>query len=562
MKKFKKLLATMMVVAMSVSLVAGCGSGQTSKNTENEDTEQGSFTERTTGGAISGDESSANNKSVTDKRDSKEEVHIAISAPPNNLDVMVNAAFLTRQIVGAGQVYESLVTLDSENKPQLELAESCDVSEDKTTWTYTLRKGVKFHDGTEMTSEDVVASVNRWIENAPVAKSLFGDSRFEAVDDYTVRVVLKEGSASVNTLLAGATPSCVITTKSAIDSIKDGFITDIIGTGPYKFSEWATDQYIKLEKFDDYVPYGTEGEFSGWWGYKTAYIKTIYYDIVTDNSTRVAGLQSGQYDMLFVPCPLDNFDQLEAMNDVTLIQENRGNFMITYNQKGEATSNKVLRQAINKILNYDEVMTAAFVDPKFYTITPSIMFNEKSMYYTEAGKEAFNLNDVEGAKEMLKESGYDFSTPIKILTPTNYTEYYNAALDVANQLENAGLTVELVSIDWASCLAQKGEVDGWDIFICTNAEVVMPPTLTYLSGPTADGFPDDEKITSLQHDILFALDDETAVAKWSELQEYLLTDYTAITSFGPWKSYHAIAGEYDMSFMQGGIMWNAKFYEK
>ena len=135
-------------------------------------------------------------------------------------------------------------------------------------------------------------------------------------------------------------------------------------------------------------------------------------------------------------------------------------------------------------------------------------------------------------------------------------------MDIANQLEKIGLTVELESMDWASCLSAKAEESGWDAYVSTQSEVAVPAALPYLSGAKAFGFPDDETVISLQHDGLFAADEDTAKAKWEELQTYCLTDYVPFTSFGPWKSYSAIAGDYDMSFMQGGIMWNAKFYEE
>lgn len=562
MKRRSKLLAAILISALTVGSLAGCGgSSGASGTSESGTTDAGEDASLEGENILSGDDSSAANESVTDERESKDTVHIAINAQPATLDIMVNPNFLARQIMGAGSVYEQLVTLDADYKPQLELAESYETSEDMTTWTYHLRKGVKFHDGSEMLAEDVAASVNRWIESVPVAQTACGEARFQVVDEYTVSITLAEPCSQMNMLMAGSSPSCIITTKEAIDSVKDGTLTEYIGTGPYKMAEWATDQYIKLEKFNDYQPYGTEGEFSGWGGYKTAYIDTAYYDIVSDDSTRIAGIQSGQYDMLFVPCPLDNFDQLTTSADTTLIKEDRGNFLIVYNKKGEATGDKVVRQAINKLLNYDEVMTAAFVDSKFYTLTPSIMFNEKSMYYTEAGKEDFYQNDPEGAIKLLEDNGFDLSTPIKVLTPTNYTEYYNAELAISNQLEEAGLNPELVSMDWASCYSTMESEDGWDIFVYTVADSILPPLLQYLSGPAAHGFPEDETVQTLQHDILFAPDDETAVAKWKELQEYMWTDYVPVTSFGAWQSYSAIAGDYDMSFMQGGILWNAKFYE-
>ena len=150
-----------------------------------------------------------------------------------------------------------------------------------------------------MTADDVVASMNRWIEGFSSAKSTVGDARFEKVDDYTVKIAADHSILLLPSMIAGAAQPASITTAAACEKEdSNGFMTDYIGTGPYKFSEWVQDQYVKLEKFDDYVPYGTEGEpMDGWSGYKAAPTKILEFDIVPEETTRVAGLETGQYDV-------------------------------------------------------------------------------------------------------------------------------------------------------------------------------------------------------------------------------------------------------------------------
>ena len=136
MKRRSKLIAAILISALTVGSFVGCGSSSEKSNPGA--TSSGESTALEGKNVLSGDESSAANESVTNKREYKREIHVAISAPPSNLDAMVNAAFLTRQLVGGGQVYEQLVTLDGDYNPQMELAESYEVSEDNKILKCTL----------------------------------------------------------------------------------------------------------------------------------------------------------------------------------------------------------------------------------------------------------------------------------------------------------------------------------------------------------------------------------------------------------------------------------------
>lgn len=173
-------------------------------------------------------------------------------------DTSVNGRNMLR-----GTVMEQLVTLKADGSIAPELCESYDVSDDNSAFTFYLRKGVKFHNGKEMTSADVVASLNRWLECFGTARKMVGDARFTVVDDYTVSLTLDHSAIMLLDMLAGAAQAAVIYPVESIEAVNadTGYVPAdyIIGTGPYMFKEWAVDQYVLLERFDDYAAYGGPG---------------------------------------------------------------------------------------------------------------------------------------------------------------------------------------------------------------------------------------------------------------------------------------------------------------
>jgi ABC-type transport system substrate-binding protein len=148
----------------------------------------------------------------------------------------------------SNHLYEGLYSLDAGYRPIPMLADGMpQVSADGLTYTIKLRQGIKFHNGKEMTSDDVVASIRRWSQRAVYGKSLFAQVvDFRAVDKYTVQFKLKEKSAIVVISLAVPNGFGAIYPKEVADKFPpDQRITEFIGTGPFKLVEWKPDQYIR-----------------------------------------------------------------------------------------------------------------------------------------------------------------------------------------------------------------------------------------------------------------------------------------------------------------------------
>src|SRR2546430_13349801 len=173
---------------------------------------------------------------------------------PPALDAHWTTASITETLTN--HVYEGLYSLDASNRPTAMLAESNTVSKDGLTYTFKLRQGIKFHNGKEMTSEDVVPSLARWGKQSIYGKALFAQvADWRAVDTYTVEMKLKEKSAIVLISLALPNNFGAIYRKEIVRKFPaEVKANDWVRTGPFKLVESKPDPHIRMVRFDDYTP--------------------------------------------------------------------------------------------------------------------------------------------------------------------------------------------------------------------------------------------------------------------------------------------------------------------
>lgn len=545
----KKFLSIVLTAALTATLFAGCGDSAADNTNGNQSAEP------STAALEDGIEGTA----VTE-RELDNEIHIAISAAPSTLDCNMTSAVVTKQIAYSN-IFESLLTMKSDFSVACELAESYEVSDDNTVYTYYLRKGVLFHNGQEMKAADVVASMNRWIDNYGNAASLVGDARFEEVDDYTVQITLDTPSIFLNELIAGAGNTAIIFPASSLDSVDPdtGMLTEYIGTGPYKYDDWVTDQYIKLTKFDDYVPYGTNGEIDGYAGYKEAAVETVYYDFVPENSTRISGLQTGEYDFAY-RMPTDNYEQFDGQSDYIIYKEVAGYPALVYNKKAGIASNPTFRQAVNAGLNCEDILLTMYADPAFYRLDGSLMIKEQAQWYTEAGTENYNVNNAEKAQSLLQEAGYN-GEPFTILVTTDYQEFYDAAIIIQQQLQAIGIDCEVDACDWSTFLEKRADETKYDAFITTFSTNALPTQLSFYN-PEWAGWTSDEEVIQGVADFYAAGSLEDAISTWNDLQQFTLTDGQEISKFGDYQLYSVSTAKVaHLAYFQGPLVWSAEVYK-
>lgn len=553
MKKSRKTVAACLAMAIAASAVTGCGSSSKPSETAASGTSAGAESKET---GTTGSETEAEVNG-----DYKDEIHVVISSSPSHLDIVMTTEDVAAE-VAQGTIFEQLVALSEQYQAVPELAESVEVNEDTTEYVYHLRQGVKFHNGEEMKADDVVASMNRWIEAASNAQAMVGDARFEKVDDYTVKISMAAPCAYLNELIAGLGNRAAIMPKSVIDAAdpQTGIVKEYIGTGPYKLDSWEEDQYLKLTRFDEYTPYGTDGDYSGWVGYKHAYTPTIYYDIVTDPGTVTAGLQTGEYDVA-IDINYDNLPMFANSDDFQVFQTLGEESMLIFNKKEGLGADEKIRQAVQAAINCDDVMLAAYSNPEYYELYSSYMFAEQSDWYTEEGSEYFNQKNPERAKELLAEAGYD-GEPFKLLVASDSQDFYKMAVVVKSQLEAAGMACELLTYDWSTFVGiRNNEPDKYNAFITSFSPKVVPTMNLYLSSSWA-GWCEDEAIVEGLASINTDTSKENAVKTWNDLQKYMYETSVPVVKFGSNSRFMVCKpGFEEIGFFERPLIINARLYE-
>lgn len=525
----KKLIWLFAMMIISALVMVGCNSsthdeGSTGQ-TENDKVQD---EEKTTGGVLK----------------------IAIDAAPPTLDQPTSTATASRDTTRL--MFESLVATDENFQPKPMLAEKIE-TDDYKTFVFYLRQGVKFHNGKEMTAEDVVASMERWLEKSTITGNIFKGATWTAQDDYTVVLELVEPSTLTLDTMASAKQAAGIMPKEVIESASPEGITEYIGTGPFQFVEWKQDQYIHFKKFEDYQP--VDQEPSGLVGRKEALVDEIYFYIVPDTSTRLAGLQTGEYDFAY-GVPYDSYEQLESDPNIETILTPAANEMLVFNKVEGISTNPEFRKAINTALDLEEIMMAAFPNKDFFWLDSGYMDINISNWASTAGSEYYNQNDPEKAKQMLEEIGYN-GEEFKIMTTRDYDHHYNVGVVIHEQLTKLGINAKLEVFDWPT-LNDKMDNDfgAWDAFITSSSTVSTPPQLIALS-PSFGGGVNDDKVGEMLKQIENAPQLEEAQQLWDELQLYVWEELMPIVNIGGYNSLYAHSSKVQgIKTTTGPIFWN------
>src|SRR5207253_1378984 len=237
---------------------------------------------------------------------------VAMIGEPPTLDLHKTTAVIVQQITW--HVYEGLYTYDKNYNPIPLLVDSHTVSDKGRTYTFRLRRGVKFHNGKELTSADVVASLQRWGRLATPGKQFWKNVEgVEAKDPLTVVMYLKDTSGALLTGLARPNNGAVIYPKEIVDTAGDNDVKEIIGTGPYRFVEHKPDRHVKLVRFKDYAARSDAPD--GFGGRRTAYLDEILFLPVPDVAVRLAGVETGEYQ-LGLQIQQDQYERIKTIPGV------------------------------------------------------------------------------------------------------------------------------------------------------------------------------------------------------------------------------------------------------
>lgn len=400
--------------------------------------------------------------------------NLAMIAEPQTLDTMSTSSDLVGTIMQ--HIYETLYTFDGKWNVVPMLADGMPkVSKDGLTHTIALRKGVKFHNGREMVADDVVASLQRWMEVSPRGKVIGKEvASLTAKDAYTVELALKTPYAPLLSQLALPTTMAAVMAKESIAPQ----IKDFIGTGPYKLKERKPDQYTLLTRFDGYT--ARKEPASGYAGKREALIEELRFVPVPSANTRVEGTLSGQFDYADL-LPVESIGRLEKAGAavVPIMTPSFGFPYLVFNTKEGVLASQPLRQAVQAALGPGEMMAAAFGDTRFFTVEAN-HFPQGTPFYSMAGADKYNQRNPATAKEMAAKAGYN-GQPVRILASRQYEFHYNMALVMAEQLKRAGIKPELQVVDWATLVQRRNDPKLWDIYVTHSGQfpepMLSPPQL-------------------------------------------------------------------------------------
>lgn len=316
-------------------------------------------------------------------------------------------------------IYDGLVKTTPEGDFEPAIAESYEISEDASVYTFHLRQGVKFHNGETVTADDVLYSIQRAIDTASSGYDKI--ESVEATDDQTVVVTLSEGNTD---FLAYATQAIV--PKDYTD-----LALNPIGTGPFKFEEYVEQDHVKLVKNEEY------------WG-EPAHLDSVTVKFGTE---LVTYFQVGSIDGFGTNA--GTAQQLDLENLTVYTTNSNAVQLLALNNDFEPFQDVRVRQAINYLVDADEIIDT--VTYGYGVKIGSGLIPGLSKYFDESLVDVYDVN-VEKAKELLEEAGYGDGFEFTIKVPSVYQVHIDTAQVILNELAAAGINASIEQVDWATWL--------------------------------------------------------------------------------------------------------------
>ena len=381
---------------------------------------------------------------------------VALQGDTSNVDLHLTTHYVSR--VALLNVYEMLFTLGEDLSIQPMLADKATISPDGLTYTITVRKGVKFHNGKVMDAKDVAYTLNR-MRNQGCRSAEFKQlvKSVEATDASTVRISMNEPSGVFLANLANIICPVVIYPEGEVEK-QGGAITKPVGTGPYEFVEWKKDAYLRVKKFKDYV--ADSRPASGLAGKKVAIVETVDFIPIPDGSVRAAAIERGDVDIA-IALNVEDAPRLKGKPGVVLgIKPGIGFDDLRFGFKRGLFTNQKLRQAVAYAIDKPELSQA---NTQGQGKPVSAGFPAGMPFYGPVHEQdPYAKSNVQKAKQLLQEAGYKGEKVVLTahLVPDRIAQ---GAVIIQAQLQAAGMNVEVKTLESAALqeVFLKGE---WELF--------------------------------------------------------------------------------------------------
>jgi len=426
-------------------------------------------------------------------------------------------------------IYERLIDLNENSSPMPGLAKKWTISNDGLIYTFNLREGVKFHNGREMTAEDVVYSYKRMLDpktKSPYISHIKNIKDFKILDKYTVQFIMKAPLSTFLSFTANPMYTNAIVPKEEVEK-QGGTLNRPVGTGPYKFVEHLPDRHLIIEKFREYKQPGIPSSGTG--GDKPAYIDRIKMLPIKDASVRLMALQKGDIDYN-VRVPWEEFDQLKKHPEINVYEgPGLAFYFLTFGVK--SSENKFIRQAafrraVGYCLDLKEVVEGAVLGHS--TPNPSLV-SAALPFFSEAHKKGYGKN-IKKAKELLKEVGYDGS-PIRLSATKLYLPIYKSTILIEQMLAEAGINVKVDIMEWAALLSENRS-GKYDLQCYADSGPIDPSmAMRWVHSKRNDAGYKNDKLDALVEKAELVNDFEARKKLYEQIHEIYLEDAPIIKLF-------------------------------
>lgn len=477
MKK-RQILAAVMAIVMSAALCA-CGGGKTTEDSTKETSNTLSEGTPVEGGSIV----------------------FGMTQTLTSLDPHNQTDAGTRDMVF--NLYEGLVKPTSDGDIVPAVASDYTISDDAKTYTFTLRDGVTFHDGSAVTIEDVKYSIDRYAEVQGEASAFCSivDS-VEVQDEKTLVVNLKEGYSEFLSMMVIA----------IVPQSNEDLLGNPIGTGPYKFVSSSAGENLVLEKYD------------GYWG-EPAHLDQVTFKFIADVDTAYMELQAGTIDVLRYLTA----DQASSLGEEYTIYEGSMNLVhgLYFNHEYEPLSNLKVRQAICYAVDRDAINSFLFGGKS--KIIGTHMIPALTKYYDESTKDTYSYDPAK-AKELLAEAGYADGFDLEIKVASSYSQHVNTSQIIAEQLNQVGINVTINQVEWSTWLEEVNANGDFQATVIGFDGTLNPGDL--IIRYTSDSPKNFMHYNNEEYDATFAkayetVDADEKVALYKEAQQILTNDAAA-----------------------------------
>jgi peptide/nickel transport system substrate-binding protein len=399
--------------------------------------------------------------------------------------------------------------MDAQGEIQPQMVDRYEVSPDQLTYTLTLRNGLLWHDGTPVTSEDCIASIKRWGAKDSMGQKMMSFVRdFAVVNPQTLQILLKEPTGLV--LQALGKPSSNVPfmmPRRVAETAPNEQIKDFTGSGPFVFKaeEWKPGDKAVYVKFAQYK--ARPEAPSGLAGGKVVRVDRVEWRAIADHQTAINALLGGEIDMIESPLH-DLLPVLRKDASVKLVDINPlGNqYTFRFNTLHKPFDNAKVRQAVFYAFNQEDFLKAVIGDPAYYKGCKSF-YPCGSPLETTKDMEELLASNFARARQLLQEAGYD-GTPIVLMHSTDLAVLANLAPVAKALMEQAGLKVDMHSMDWQTLVARRAKKDppaqgGWHAFLTSwvAADILNPVMMGFLNAGCDQamfGWPCDKEIESLR----------------------------------------------------------------